>query len=89
MGQTQKVEVTRTCDVCSTSVVLIQPVTHEQLADAGGWYVISKEHLLDGDQLAPIAKLACSQACALSLINGDALELPTQQKNVLEFGKVN
>ena len=82
MGQTQKVEVTRTCDVCTKSVVLIQPVTHEQLTDAGGWYVISKEHLLEGDQLAPIAKLACSKGCAFELINGDALELPANSFKV-------
>jgi hypothetical protein len=77
MGQTQKVEVTRTCDACSRSVTLIQGhVTQEELAASAGWIVLSKEHLIGVDQLMPIAKLACKTQCALRLLENYALELP-------------
>jgi hypothetical protein len=92
MGQTQKVEVTRACDTCSKSVVLIQgELSHEDLTASAGWYVVVKEHLLEGDQLAPISKLACSKPCAIALLNSDALELPGSvpaHGNVLDFKKV-
>jgi hypothetical protein len=79
MGQTQKVEVTRKCDVCGHSVVLIQgQITPEQLEASAGWYVVSREHVIGVDQLMPIAKLACTKACVRQLLNGDYLELPAQ-----------
>lgn len=82
MGQTQKVEVTRTCDVCGRKVVLIQgQVTPEALAESAGWYVLSCEHLIGVDQLMPIAKLACTKACVRQLLNSDALELPKEMVN--------
>jgi len=92
VGQTQKVEVTRACDTCSKAIILIQgEVTHDQLTESAGWFTVVKEHLLEGDQLAPIAKLACSNPCAIALINSDALELPgsvATHGNVLDFKKV-
>ena len=78
MAQTQVVTVTRTCDSCGKEVVLTQgKVTHEELVACSGWFVISCEHLVAGDQLLPIAKLACSKPCALYMIENNKLDVLT------------
>lgn len=92
LSQTQEVKITRTCDVCNTSSAYSQiqgePIDETCLQVLGGWILLSEDHVIGG-ALAPIAKLVCSKACALTVLNNDALELPTTPKNVLEFKKVN
>jgi hypothetical protein len=81
MGQSQEVKVTRKCDVCGHSIILIQgQITPEELVASSGWFVVSREHVIGVDQLMPIAKLACTKACVRQLLNGDYLELPEQYR---------
>ena len=72
MGQTQSITVTRVCDNCGVIVALVQPVTPEQLQAACGWYTVIKEHLI-GEEIAPLAKIACNKNCAIELLTNDAL----------------
>jgi hypothetical protein len=79
MGQTSVNILTRTCDVCDKTVTLTQgSITATQLKDSTGWLVLTKEHAVGENQIMPMAKLVCSDACALVCLNTQMLDLPEE-----------
>jgi hypothetical protein len=77
MGIRKETTVVRTCDVCNKSGTFVEgKVTPDQIKEFAGWFVLTCEHLIKEDQLIPIAKLACSKACALQVLHRNLLDLP-------------
>ena len=77
MGQISETVVTRTCDACGKSLRLVQGKIDDLMMDrAAGWLVLTKEHHLGKGQLLPMAKLACSDECAIVILNAKQLDLP-------------
>jgi hypothetical protein len=98
MSQTQSVSITRTCDApgCTFTTTVDDKANISRFS---GWYLIEKHHVL-GQDIHPIALLACSDSCAMRLLDSDRLEIPKavpdatgHSNNVLPFtgrsGKVN